>query len=66
MPEHIDISVDLDLQGIYDRARVMGESWLAMADNLAKSGRVCTHPVENRVEAAGLVVCSNCQSVLSA
>ncbi len=64
MAERIDIGIDLDLQGLYDRARVVGDSWHAMADNLARSGRVCVHPTEKRVEVAGVVVCSNCQVIL--
>ncbi len=63
--QEISIDVSLNPQQLYDRARSVGMAWLAMADSLAKSGRVCTHPEEFQVNAAGaVVICSNCSSIV--
>lgn len=62
--DHVEIDVTLNLQLMYDCAVAMAAAWTAMAQSLAKTDCVCTHPLERHIPAGPVVMCAECDSVL--
>jgi hypothetical protein len=62
--DNMDIGIGLDLQQSYDRAVAMAHAWWAFAETLRRSGRICAHPEERRIEVGEFIMCAECDSVV--
>lgn len=63
--EALSVTVQMDVQEVYDGAEALAEAFGAFAAALRERGGVCSHPFEKMLEVdPGVYTCGGCNRVV--